>query len=183
MSKESAKNLQQWLIEANLDSTYKKATGWHIDDVEPALSKSRDLWYIKALDFFLQAQIIKQQLGIPWTLFLVFYLKDRRKYRGINFHDQQTFEQELSIHTPPEIFLFAGDYTNEYLMTLQGLSFLPQDLDVYFYEKFDVDSRSYRRAIYIFLKKQHILRLLTANLYSDNQILSFDQAKKYTLVI
>jgi hypothetical protein len=52
MKNVALKNIQQWLIEANFDGTHKTVTGWHVDDIDTALKKRRNLWYPQALAFF-----------------------------------------------------------------------------------------------------------------------------------
>lgn len=173
------KNIQRWLIEADFDGTHKKVTGWHVDGIDPVLRKRRNLWYPQALVVFAQVLIVKEQFNLPWIMFLVLYLKDRRKYSDVNFYDEKTLKQELHQDTPPEIFLFADEYFNEYLTPLK-LSFFSQDLSVQFYKRFDIPSRSYRRSVYFFISRQHVLQLLAADLYGC-QTLSLDQARQQVL--
>lgn len=156
------------------------ASGVHIDSINRSLSKQNEKWLEKSYYFFIDLAILKEQMQLPWQIFLEVNLLQRRKYKNINFSTEKQFIQELDKTTPPELYIGKGNikYDKQHMDNTE-FNFLPKNLDIFFIKTYDQDSHIYYRYLHLFFKKQSIFRVMIGSLYFGyNQKINTDESDK-----
>ncbi len=127
-----------------------KISGFHIDDIDPSLSNLKKLWLDKAIEFYKIACILTKQLRILSNVYLVLYLKDRRKNLNLRSNKKE-FINDFS-YSPPEIILSSNNFFKSQKNS-PNLNFIPKEFKYYLIKKYDKDSRSYQRHITVSLNE------------------------------
>ena len=156
MNKKIISQLRYGSLGCNLTKEYP-ASGWHIDSVDKNLIKNKKIWLEKAFAFFPNGYFIaNQQIHFPWPVYLVIYLKPRRKNSGFNFKTIHDLKKELR-STPPEFIISAIELekTGLYLKP-NYYDFFPKNIDGYYFEDYDKQERSYQRSLRLTIKKKSI---------------------------
>lgn len=159
------KNIQRWIFNNGMDGHRKTFSSWHIDIIDQSLAKKRSRWLEKSVEFLPTCQILKEQLFLPWDIYLIIYLRNSRK-RDLQYSFEKKFFHKMDLWTPPEFFLMANPLKlDNYVLVNNKFKFLQKDIDIYYSENHIKEYDSYGRLLYFIPRNEQVFRVMIGNLY------------------